>query len=121
MTTERAPRSPAGLGPRGRKFWRETVSKYELSGPEFELLAETCRVLDRIAELDALVAEQGAMVPGSAGQPVLHPAISEARQQRLVLSRLVRQLALPDETDPAVSLQTEQKRYAAQVRWGTRG
>lgn len=117
MSTDKAPRSPAGLGPRGRRFWRDSVARYDFTDAELQLLTEACRTLDRLDALDALVAEQGATVKGSMGQTVLHPAIAEARQQRLVLGRLVKQLDLPDEDDTPASPETERARFAAQARW----
>lgn len=123
MSTDKAPRSPAGLGPRGRRFWRDSVARYDFTDAELQLLTEACRTLDRLDALDALVAEQGAMVKGSMGQTVLHPAIAEARQQRLVLGRLVKQLDLPDESAPpaASTPESERARFAAQVRWSRHG
>lgn len=116
------PKAPAGLAGRGRKFWREACAKYEFDRQEVELLVEVCRSLDRLDALDALVAEQGQTVTGSTGQTVLHPGIAEARQQRIVLARLVKALAIPEGSVPAGgpavdSATTEKARYAANARW----
>lgn len=120
MTSENTARAPSGLGRRGRRFWRESVDKYEFNGAEVHLLTEACRTLDRIDALDRLIAEEGQMVRGSMGQPVMHPAIAESRQQRIVLGRLLKQLDLPDDADDAPasrSPDSEKASYAAQVRW----
>ena len=121
MTTTK-PKPPNGLATRGRKFWRDVVDEFDLTDAERHLLHEACRSLDRIDALEALVATEGQTVTGSTGQTVLHPAIAEARQQRLVLGRLVKQLELPDEdTPPTSSMNTDRARYAAQQRWSRAG
>lgn len=121
MTTN-PPKPPTGLGKRGRTFWRDVVAEFDLTDAERHLLHEACRSLDRIDALEALVADEGMTVTGSTGQTVLHPGIAEARQQRLVLGRLVKQLELPDEdTPPTSSMNTDRARYAAQQRWSRAG
>ncbi len=67
---------------RGRRFWRRIVVDIELAPVELELLAETCRVLDRLESL---------RIPAGADPKLL----IEERQQRIVLGRLLGQLALP--------------------------
>lgn len=59
------------------------------------------------------------MVPGSAGQMVPHPAVGEARQQRITLSRLLGQFDLPDEHGAPVIATPRQAsaRKAAATRW----
>lgn len=112
------PRTPPGLGPRGGRFWRDTVADFELSGAELQLLHEACRTLDDLDRLSGMVEKYGPTVLGSQGQPVVNPALTEARGQRLALHRLVAALALPDDdgktTPTAVSTAA---RKAAQARW----
>lgn len=114
--------TPKGLGTRGRAFWRATTSGFELSGPEVELLAEVCRTLDEIDGLRASVARDGTTVPGSTGQPRVHPALAQLGQHRLALGRLLAQLGLPDEAGDAVPSPVQARaRRAAAARWGGRG
>lgn len=62
------------------------------------------------------------MARGSTGQPVVHPAVAEMRQQRAVLGSLLGQLALPDEDGEAVRTPAKQRaRKAARARWDRRG
>ena len=124
--TENAPqRAPAGLAARGRRFWRETVARFELTDAELQILQEACRTLDRLDSLDALVTEQGATIEGSTGQTILHPAIGEARQQRVTFERLVKALALPDEDEhagpEAMTDPSAKARHAARTRWAKHG
>ncbi|TFD26086.1 hypothetical protein E3T27_08645 [Cryobacterium lyxosi] len=58
------------------------------------MLEEGCRTRDRIVQLDAAVATEGLMIESSQGSR-LHPAIAEARQQRLTLARLLVSLGIP--------------------------
>lgn len=107
------------FGARGEAFWRATMGHFELTDAEMATLFEACRTLDALDELAAVVARDGLMVTGSTGQPVVHPAVAEARQQRVTLARLLRALALPDvEEEPrSPAAYSERARYAAQSRW----
>lgn len=111
------PAPPRDLSTRGRRFWRDVIGGFELTGAERHLLHEACRSLDRIDALEALVVTEGQTVIGSTGQTVLHPGIAEARQQRLVLGRLVKQLDLPEEDARPVSSASEKAAHAARERW----
>lgn len=118
MSTQSTPRAPTGLGPRGRRFWRGTVGEFDLSGAELEILAEACRTLDDLDRLAEMVAENGATVKGSQGQPVVNPALTESRGQRLALHRLVSALQLPDADDAPIPTAAQMRgKRAAQVRW----
>ena len=122
MTTTKAPTAPTGLGPRGRGFWRATVSGFDLERGELELLAEVCRTLDEIDALTAAIGRDGVTVAGSAGQTRTHPAINEVRQHRLALGRLLAQLALPDLDGRAIPKPSSLRAaHAAQTRWRRRG
>ena len=106
------------MGPRGRRFWRETLSEFELSEAEREILAEVSRTLDDLDRLAVAIADAGAMTVGSQGQPVVNPALTEARGQRAVLHRLVAALQLPDLEDrPMPAASSQRGRTAAQARW----
>ena len=112
-------RAPSGLKARGRSFWAATIGVFDLSDSEFEILAEVCRTLDTLDSLAGVAERDGPMVVGSAGQPVLNPALTEARGQRIVLHRLLSALELPDEAGaPAVvSSRSASGKAAARARW----
>lgn len=111
-----------GADTAGEGFREAVLAVYELSDAEERLLDQAAATLDVVALLEARVAEDGPMVAGSQGQPVLHPAVSEARQQRLAFGRLVGQLNLPDAEDGEGVWTPEQvrARRAAQARWRRR-
>ena len=109
----------------GERFRQAVTDAYELTDPEARILEQACATLDVVEALEAQVELDGTMVDGSAGQLVLHPAIGEARQQRLAFGRLVSQIDLPDpesETGEGVwTPQAVKARRAAQARWRRRG
>lgn len=92
MSTPSKQRAPAGLGISGRRLWKEITQHIELDAHEIVLLTEAARVTDRLDELAAKIASEGAMVAGKA-----HPALVEARQQQIALSRLIATLRLPED------------------------
>jgi len=110
--------TPSNLGPRGAAFWRSVMDAYELSDTETPLLLEACRTLDTLDALDVAVREHGAMTVGSMGQPVVNPALTEARGQRLALHRLLSALALPDDEGNAIPTGAQLRGIAsATKRW----
>lgn len=89
-----ASRPPADLGDDGRALWSAVVGKYTLTPHEAVLLRSACRHADMIGRLEDLLSA-GLIVEGAAGQPRLSAAVTELRQSRLALSRLLTDLALP--------------------------
>ena len=55
-----------------------------------------------MSEPETDLEERGYLVPGSQGQQVVNPSLSEARQGRVVLGRLLGQLDLPESTREGV-------------------
>lgn len=120
MTTTK-PKKPDGLKDRGTGFWERTCRDYELTDSEMQLLAEACRTMDNLDALaDALTAD-GPTIKGSMGQTIVHPALGEARGQRLVLHKLLAVLALPDLEDEAAPTISTPRQVASQqgntARW----
>ena len=124
MTDERSRPSapcPSGLKTPGRRFWRQVVAAYLFRPDELILLETACKTLDVIAEIDAAMVGEPLTVRGSMGQLREHPLLSEARQQRGVLARMLAQLKLPD-TDAGYAAiragaRSVQARSAARSRW----
>lgn len=122
--TAAKPRPPAGLGARGRGFWRRVTGIYELGTDETELLVEACRTLDRCESLSTELAGAPSLSVGSTGQPVPHPLRAELRSERLLLTKLVSMLNLPGDAAGTVwdGLSASQRASrAARVRWDRPG
>ena len=115
--TRPMPDPPDGLAERGAALWQAVTGSWELRDDELELLRETVRTVDLVETLAAIVARDGATVTV---KDVIrtHPALIELRMQRLVLGKLLGQLALPDEDGSVLpSPASARGRKAAQSRW----
>ena len=126
MPAARRPRPPKGLGEAGKGLWRSILGdlgpSWELDARELHLLGRACRCADELEALEAAVDRDGATVEGSKGQTVAHPALSEARQLRLVQLRLLGALELldPVEAKRSATPAQAQARKAAEARWARR-
>jgi phage terminase small subunit len=116
--------APAGLGKDGKRLWKAILgdlpANWELDEREFQLLALAARQADDLAKLETAIKAEGVITIGSTGQPVVHPAVLEARQARLAISRLVGLLELPDADEQPTTAATTRSRKAAQARWNRR-
>jgi P27 family predicted phage terminase small subunit len=86
--------APRGLRAAGKRLWRAVTGEFELSEYEAGLLLQMCRTVDTLDDLQAILDENGLISQSSQGERV-HPALVEARQQRLVLAKLLAALGLP--------------------------
>ncbi len=73
-------------------MWKSLTAALELDEHERRLLIEACRTADHLDALEDAISADGVVVDGRA-----HPALVEARQQRVVLTRLVASLRLPED------------------------
>lgn len=123
MAKRKLPPAPADLGKPGKALWAAILSDldagWELDARELHLLARACRTEDELRQLDAAVDEDGPTAKGSRGQVVVHPALSEARQLRLVQLRLLSAIELADPRSAVRSATPAQARgrRAAESRW----
>ena len=115
MTT--TPKPPADLGAPGRRLWRAINETHELDHRELAILHEAARQADSLDALAAVLTKQGYTTVGASGQDRLHPAVSEARQGRLALGRLLDLLHLPDDEGQARVNRPQSRR--ASRRWGS--
>lgn len=114
--TPKAPRIPAGLKRRGRAFYKHATDNFDLDVDDRELLLELCRALDLLESLDTVVERDGHTIHGSMGQVVMHPALAEIRQTRIVVARLLSQLALPGEDGETMATPWQTRAKAAVAR-----
>lgn len=85
----------------------------EFDEREETILSLAARQAHDVERAEADLDERGYLVPGSQGQQVVNPSLSEARQGRVVLARLLSQIDLPESTRDAV----KSARHAAEARW----
>jgi len=109
-------RAPAGLKTAGRALWRAVSEEFDLAEQERRLLVEAARCADQLDDLAAVIAEQGTM--GDDGK--VHPAVVEARLQRLALARLLASLRVPDDDEDETPTGRPQGRGAARGSYGSR-
>lgn len=78
-----------------------------------------CRQADDLSALDAEIRAHGIILEGSQGQPRLAQVVTEARQARLALTRLLGQVKLPaeDAGDKALTDRGRRAQRAAETRW----
>lgn len=113
MTT----RMPAKLGASGRRLWSRMMEEYDFTAVELILLETAARQADDVATLEAGLRD-GFAVEGSRGQLRLSAAVTEVRQGRLALARLIAELRLPSEGENVGKHPVKQR--AAQTRWTAR-
>lgn len=119
-----APRPPAGLGPRGRRLWRDITGEHQLDAMQRVLLEEACRAASRLDILDQLLRGEvdvwATLVHDLRTEDYelkIDGAMAEARQQQNILKQLLASLRLPDEA----SGKRPQQRGAARGAYGQRG
>ena len=105
-------KTPSGLKAGGRKLWRSVTDDYELGEHELSVLLEAARTVDALDQLQAIVRDEGVTNVSPQGVRA-HPALVEARQQRVTLAKLIASLRIPFEED-------ENTGKAPQKRVGTR-
>lgn len=95
------PRAPDGLSTRGEALWAAVVASRALGAADLVLLEESCRIADRLEQLDRLlrgdVDTWTRIVSDREGSPVelrVDSALAEARQQQSVLRQLIVTLGL---------------------------
>jgi P27 family predicted phage terminase small subunit len=119
-----ATRAPTGLGPRGKRLWKNVTKDLELDIDDAELLIECCRTLDNCEKLEEALRTEPLTTEGSRGQLVAHPLRAELRSERILAAKLLAQLGIPDEGDGNEwdGLTASQRgRKAVRARWDNRG
>lgn len=117
MTTSDSdsPAPPTGTRAGGKRLWTSVAGQFALDEHETALLTEACRTVDALDALDGRVRREGVIVSGPQGDRA-HPGLVEARQQRIVLARLLAALRVPQGAEG-----DEQASARPQRRGGARG
>jgi hypothetical protein len=111
------PRAPMGLATAGKALWRAVCGQYELEQHEYLLLREAARCADRLDRLAEEALASAVTVTNFRGDQVVAPAMVEARQQSITLSRLLASLRLPSGEED----ERPQRRGASRGSYGIRG
>lgn len=117
---------PTTLGTAGNRLWDSITAEFDFTAEpgKIAILERACRVADRIESLEEAVQTEPMTAKGSMGQLVIHPFISEIRQQTTVFNSLVKSLGLPDSDEEAAEKAHRRKQQAsraAHARWGRGG
>jgi hypothetical protein len=75
-------------------LWRAVAGEFDLDEHERALLVALVRQVDRLDELEALIAAEGLTVTGH-GTTKMHPAVIESRQTAIAVARISAALRLP--------------------------
>ena len=121
MSRSDVPKAPPETRAPGRRLWESVVADYSLDEHEVVMLIEAVRTVDLLDLLDVAVRRDGPLLEGPQGTRA-HPAAVEARQQRIVLGRLLAALRLPsgEAGDEKLSARP-QRRSGARGVYGIRG
>ncbi|TMR95589.1 terminase [Nonomuraea basaltis] len=110
--------APGDLGEAGKALWERVTADFELSTAELVTLLEVCRTVDELDGMRAVLMVDPATVTGSTGQPRANPLFQEARAHRLLLQKLLGDLALPLEGEEVGRTPKQQQASeAAKARW----
>ena len=116
------PTPPACLGTAGTALWTAVMAdvptNHELDSKEAHALHDAAAMADAVAALEEVVAREGVMSVGVGRQPVVHPALVEARMTRVALNRLLQSVGL--EAAGTLSARSSRSQRAAQIRWARR-
>jgi len=113
------PRTPSGLSAGGRSLWKEVTDDWELDQQGLRLLTDAVQTASAIDRLEALVRKDGDVITTPQG-PRAHPALVEARQQRIVLARLLSALRVPESVPEEGAVSRPQKRAGVRGTYGLR-
>jgi phage terminase small subunit len=123
LTGRDTPKPPEGLQTAGKALWRAILADigpgWRLDARELHLLERSCRIEDELRELERVIDAEGLTTAGSRGQTTIHPALSEARQLRLVQQRLLGGIELCDPSDGTRSASAAHGSRAARARWAS--
>ncbi|MGY1830147.1 hypothetical protein ACI8AA_06905 [Geodermatophilus sp. SYSU D01180] len=102
------------------KLWHAVLDEYDLEEHELLLLREMVRTVDTLDVLEQRVTKDGVLLGSSQGERA-HPALVEARQQRITLARLQAALRLPAGEEESGDQRRPQRRMGVRGVYGVGG
>lgn len=113
------PKSPSGLGTRGRRLWRQLHESADFAdAPETVLvIEEACYLADEVDRLRRIVRAAGSdtRVVGYNGQPASMPEVDDLRKAQSILLAMLRAIRTDDDQMTA----SDFGRRGARGRWGS--
>jgi phage terminase small subunit len=99
------PKSPNGLKPPGKRFWKKVLNEYDLSeSHDLERLKMACRCLVEIEEAEKTVEDEGRFIKDRFSQTKEHPGARAIRDNKMLFIKIIRELNLdistPDDSRP---------------------
>ena len=88
---------PKDLKPATKKWIKQILNDYELESHHIKILIQAAETWDRLLEAREQIEKDGAYYMDRFGSPHKHPALGEERSNRVVFSRLIRELNLSEE------------------------
>src|SRR4051794_5015613 len=97
------PRCPKGLDDAGQALWRKILGDLlddaEFDARDLAVLDTACRQADTVAALEAAIEKQGVTARGYNGQSRLNGHVTELRQSRLALAKLLGAIGIPNDDE----------------------
>lgn len=89
------PNAPKGLSSKSKKFWRDIHQSFEILEPQdLQLLLSACECLDRISQAQKEIKVSGPYYQDRFGQPKENPGHKTERDNKILFTRLIRELQL---------------------------
>lgn len=88
------PPVPPGLSEEAGAFWQKITRTWSLEDSSLLILRTACEALDEMRGAQKLIAAEGMVVTDRWHQKKPHPAVAIARDARIALLRLIKQLGL---------------------------
>jgi P27 family predicted phage terminase small subunit len=98
LLPKQLPRAPKGMGPPGRKAWRdigrELCSRGTLTRGDLPALEILCRQFDVVSQAEANVAVRGLLVYNDKGEPKRNPATNIRAEAERIMLRMFKEFGL---------------------------
>jgi phage terminase small subunit len=104
-------RAPAHLREPTRRWWASVAREYELEPHHLKLLTLLGETWDRLLSIRERISQDGEFVQNRMGELKAHPGLSAERMERVIFSRLLRELDLDAEPPPEPARPSRLRRY----------
>ena len=85
---------PKFLSTKSKEFFREVINQYALEDHHIKILILACECLDQIETARLMIEKEGSYYINRFDEPRPHPALKEFKDNKLIFTRLLKQLDL---------------------------